>query len=202
MFNLPDFLISVVYYGWIAFLAISGVRYLLKNREWITYYRNINIGLYIYILPVIALIIWVFMGLYNLNPVIFGASWIRSVGHLLGKDLNSTNINVVGTNIPVFGIILCLLLMVQLPSWAHAEERLFREGTQNWFDGSIRSVGFGLVHMIVGVPFGAALALTFAGLLFTYMYFKGGIALSTQTHFQYNLALFSILLVGAVLVTF
>lgn len=194
-------LIAVVYYAWIGFLAISGVWYLFKHRDWIVYYRQIKLRLYIYIIPTIGLVIFVYTNLLALNPELFGASWIKALAGLLGKDASGANISTAGINIPVIGILLCLLIMVQLPSWANAEEKLFREGTKNWIDGLRRSLLFGLVHMIVGVPFGAALALALAGLLFTYMYFKGGVELSTQTHFQYNLALLTILLLFAISIT-
>ena len=54
-----------------------------------------------------------------------------------------------------------VLLVPALPLFAHAEERLFRRGAEHW--NRRRRVGktvqFGLVHAIVGIPIGAALAL-------------------------------------------
>lgn len=80
-----------------------------------------------------------------------------------------------------------LLLLFVLPSLAAAEERLFRQGTRGWRQGLVRSLIFGLAHWPMGIPLGAALALSIGGLWFTYQYFRGGVARSTIYHLTYNL---------------
>ncbi len=91
-----------------------------------------------------------------------------------------------------------LLLLFVLPSLAAAEERLFRQGTRSWRQGIVRSLIFGLAHWPMGIPLGAALALSIGGLWFTYQYFRGGIARSTVYHLTYNLL--AILLIVLLLV--
>src|SRR5581483_1968633 len=91
-----------------------------------------------------------------------------------------------------------LLLLFVLPSLAAAEERLFRQGTRGWRQGLVRSLIFGLAHWPMGIPLGAALALSIGGLWFTYQYFRGGIARSTVYHLTYNLL--AILLIVLLLV--
>ncbi len=79
------------------------------------------------------------------------------------------------------------LLFFLLPQLAMTEEVIFRRGTRNWAHGIYRSVAFGLAHVSMGIPLGAALALSIGGLWFTYQYFRGGIERSATHHLTYNL---------------
>ena len=92
-----------------------------------------------------------------------------------------------------FGLAFLVLLAVNLPRYAHMEEEWFREGTISWEQGLLMSALFGLAHCLVGVPIGAGLAISVAGLWFTHQYFVGGVELSTIHHATYNLILVSIL---------
>ena len=47
--------------------------------------------------------------------------------------------------------------------------------TRTWLQGIYRSLVFGLAHLPMGIPLGAALALSIGGLWFTYQYFRGGV---------------------------
>lgn len=112
------------------------------------------------------------------------------------------NINLMGTDIKYFGILICLVLLTGLPRWAMLEEEIFRVGTITWQDAILRSLAFGFVHMLVGVPFVAALGLSGVGTFFTLLYFQGGVELAAQGHFQYNLILFSVILLAVTLKSF
>ncbi len=68
---------------------------------------------------------------------------------------------------------LCLLIPA-LPLFAHAEERSFRTGAEGW---SVRRraakvVQFGCVHALIGIPLGAALALSVGGAYFMTCYLR------------------------------
>ena len=97
-----------------------------------------------------------------------GGSGNASLGQTSGAEtsdaLRSVE-TVLGFVIPVFVILL-------VPALARAEEVLFRQGTE--YDGPIRVLGrslaFGLVHATVGVPLGAAVALTVPGAMFHLVY--------------------------------
>jgi hypothetical protein len=66
------------------------------------------------------------------------------------------------------------LLIPGLPLFAHAEERLFRTGAERW--STRRRVGkvlqFGLVHALIGIPIGAAVALSLGGAYFMWTYLR------------------------------
>ncbi len=63
-------------------------------------------------------------------------------------------------------------LLLALPLLAWMEEEIFRRGTTTWVGGFMRSVMFGLVHLTAGVSVGVCLALSGAGLVFTYAYLR------------------------------
>jgi hypothetical protein len=91
-----------------------------------------------------------------------------------------------------------VLLVPVLPLFAEREERMFRFGAEHWSTGHRirRGVEFGLVHAIIGIPVGVALALSIGGWYFTWAYLRGyrrgdrdaaaGLAESTRAHLAYN----------------
>ncbi len=68
---------------------------------------------------------------------------------------------------------MCLLLPA-LPLFAYAEERMFRAGAQGWSRQrrAAKVVQFGLIHAIIGIPLGAALALSIGGAYFMWVYLR------------------------------
>lgn len=196
-----DTVLNIIKWGWIAYLGYSGVRYVVKHREWIDSYRQIKWRLYVHILPMICLVLGFMLFLFYINAPVFQFSWFSLVGSLLGRDIKGGNISMVGLTIPFIGVVLCLLLLAQLSSFSRSEELLFRKGTKSWRGAVVRSIAFGLAHMIVGVPFGTGIALILSGLYFSYLYFKGGVDLSAQAHFQYNLFIVSLVLLVSIAIT-
>jgi hypothetical protein len=85
-------------------------------------------------------------------------------------------------------LVLVLLLLPALPLFAEAEERRFRQGAEHWsFARKVwRGVVFGLVHALMGIPIGVALALSIGGWYFTWWYLRGGVLESTRAHTAYN----------------
>jgi hypothetical protein len=90
-----------------------------------------------------------------------------------------------------------VLLIPGLPLFAEAEERMFRLGAeQRTRLGRLRrSLEFGLVHAIIGIPIGVALALSIGGAYFTDRYLRAfrrtgsapaAVLESTRAHLAYN----------------
>jgi hypothetical protein len=139
-------------------------------------------------------------GILGLNVVVIGATvavavlldqlfpWLdRSWLYLLpGFHNHATNVAMIPLHIKYFGFAFLLLLAVNIPQLAQAEEVKYRGNTVDWRDGMVRSVRFGLAHCVVGVPLYAGLALTVGGLWFTYQYLQGGVDRSTLHHATYN----------------
>lgn len=65
-----------------------------------------------------------------------------------------------------------VLLLPALPLFAVAEERIFRAGAEQWTLGQrvAKALQFGLAHAIIGIPIGAALALSIGGAWFQHVY--------------------------------
>ena len=89
-----------------------------------------------------------------------------------------------------------VLLAPVLPLFAEREERIFRLGAERWSTARRvrRGLEFGLVHAVIGIPIGVALALSIGGWYFTWAYLRGhrrggqetALMASTRAHFAYN----------------
>ncbi len=108
------------------------------------------------------------------------------------KWKESENFDTAALAIPVFGIFFALLFFFNLPTFAYAEEHVFRRGVETWDGAIVASFIFGMVHVLVGVPIGVGVALSIAGLWFSSRYFDGGIELSTLHHVAYNSIVLSV----------
>jgi hypothetical protein len=89
------------------------------------------------------------------------------------------------------------LLLPALPLFAYAEERLFRAGAEvwSWRRRAFKVVQFGLVHALIGIPIGAAIALSLGGAYFMAAYLRAwhrtfsrreSTLESTRAHVTYN----------------
>jgi len=89
------------------------------------------------------------------------------------------------------------LLFPALPLFAFAEERVFRAGAELWTTNrrALKTLQFGLVHALIGIPIGAALALSIGGGYFMWVYLRrfraagsasAALIESTTAHAVYN----------------
>jgi hypothetical protein len=94
-------------------------------------------------------------------------------------------------------LVFMVLIAAALPLFANAEERMFRSGAQRWSNRRrvVKVVQFGLIHAIVGIPIGVALALSVGGAYFMAVYLRAYAATgstdeatleSTRAHTAYN----------------
>jgi ABC-type multidrug transport system permease subunit len=65
---------------------------------------------------------------------------------------------------------LLALFFVAFPFFAKYEEEAFRRGHYQWKDIAVKSVQFGLMHLIVGIPIAVGIALIIPGLFYGYKY--------------------------------
>src|SRR4051794_21152399 len=92
-----------------------------------------------------------------------------------------------------------VLLAPALPLFAETEELMFRRGAESWDLRRRLWMGlkFGLVHLIMGIPIGVALALSLGGWYFQWAYLRGyhrhdgdvraAVLESTRSHLAYNM---------------
>lgn len=194
----------VLKYSWIAFLAVNIAVISFTDTSWVQAYVNIDwklLGLQVLCLPFVVIAA---ERLHRLHPGIMGFGLFTIIKLIFREPteydddgnpkMAGGNISLIGIDIKYIGIVMCLLLLTVIPWAAEMEEEWFRQGTTDWMDAIVRSLAFGFVHMVVGVPVFGAIVISGAGLFFSYMYFLGGIELSTQAHFQYNMILITVLL--------
>lgn len=205
MYNLSEVLGKALKATWLFLIILSVGSASLKDLSWIEAYLDIDWSLLA--VEVLLLILLAIIGsfLYKLHPGIMGFGLFRIFRVLTGgeqhynddgtPEIEGKNFSLFGTDIRFLGIIIVLLLLTGIPKFAAAEEEIFRQGTTGWLDAAVRSLLFGFTHMIVGVPVFAVLMISMAGMFFSHLYFIGGLELSTQGHFQYNLIILFPLLI-------
>ncbi|MEI7618844.1 MAG: hypothetical protein WCK14_09500 [Actinomycetota bacterium] len=103
-----------------------------------------------------------------------------------------------------------VMLVPALPLFAYAEERMFRSGAEHWTtrQRALKIVQFGLIHAVIGIPIGTALALSIGGAYFMFAYLRSYRALpstehatleSARAHTAYNGCII-LFVIGAVLI--
>lgn len=101
------------------------------------------------------------------------------------------------------------LLLPALPLFAYAEERMFRLGAEGWSlrRRALKVLQFGLVHAIIGIPIGAAVALSLGGVYFMAVYLRAfrstrsrhqATLESTRAHTAYNALIVLVVVVAAI----
>lgn len=109
--------------------------------------------------------------------------------------------------IPV--VFICMLLPA-LPLFAYAEERMFRAGAEEWSASkrALKCVQFGMIHALIGIPIGAAMALSIGGAYFMWVYLRSyrstrsrrdATLESSAAHTVYNAAVITIVVVAIVI---
>ena len=105
-------------------------------------------------------------------------------------------------------LVFVALLLPALPLLAEREEQVFRRGDEQRTlpQRAARGLTFGLVHAIMGIPLGAALALSIGGWYFSWCYLRGyrngnrsqlaALTESTRAHLAYNACIVALLLVS------
>jgi hypothetical protein len=107
----------------------------------------------------------------------------------------------------VIPLVFMAMLLPALPLFAHAEERMFRRGAQSWSPArrAFKTLQFGMVHALIGIPLGAALALSIGGVYFMGVYLRafrvsGSTATATlessTAHTAYNGVIIGIVIIS------
>jgi hypothetical protein len=107
----------------------------------------------------------------------------------------------------IIPLVFMAMLLPALPLFANAEERMFRRGAEGWSTGrrALKTAQFGLVHALIGIPIGAAIALSIGGAYFLGVYLRayarsGSVSdatmESTTAHTVYNGVIIGIVLLA------
>jgi hypothetical protein len=134
--------------------------------------------------------------LVQIPPLQFG--WWTALGGL-GNPVTGTTDQTAGTPLEwLIPLVFLLLLLPALPLFAFREEEIFRLGAEGWSwrRRVLKAVQFGLIHALIGIPIGVALALGVGGGYFQFAYLRGyrasggdqraALYESTRAHAAYN----------------
>lgn len=136
-------------------------------------------------------------------------SWWQYIGGGNGSVISGQTPEAGRAILPsVIAVCFPVLILINIPAFAYIEERMFRKGAERRgrAANAMYAIWFGLVHMIMGVPLFAALAISVAGLFFTHRYLSSHAAsgdietaliAAASRHAAYNLILVSLLLLAA-----
>jgi hypothetical protein len=195
----------------VAVLAVVGVRLVEAARssveardKTLSVVRGLRWRHFVRALGIVVLIVPTAWVLIQLPVLSFG--WWSMIGGEGNPVVGVTerDYGIVSVVVPLF---FTGLLIVGLPLLVSREEWVFRRGAERrgTVDNVARSVLFGLAHAVVGIPLGAALALSIGGLYLTWCYLEGwretrsqtkALVESTRAHLAYNLTIIAMVLVS------
>jgi hypothetical protein len=195
----------------VAVLALVGVRLFEAARSSVEAHarmlaivRGLRWRHFVRAVPIVLLIVSTAWVLIQLPGLSFG--WWTMLGGEGNPVVGVTDkdYGIVSVVVPLFFI---GLLIVGLPLLVAREEWVFRRGAERRGTAANvgRSVLFGLAHAVVGIPIGAALALSIGGLYLTWCYLEGwqeartqsgALLESTRAHLAYNLTIIGLVLVS------
>jgi hypothetical protein len=202
-------LATVAVLAFIGFRLVEASRYATTRharRHTVEILRGLRAQHFLLAIPVIGLVVVAFVLLLQVPGMSFG--WFTVIGGE-GNPVFGASDSTAGTPFEVIvPIVFMALLIPALPLLVEREEYLFRRGSEHrstarriW-----RGVLFGAVHAVIGVPIGAALALSIGGWYFTWAYLRGyrrggptaALLESTRSHLAYNAIIVALVLVGVV----
>jgi hypothetical protein len=205
--------VSVLDLLMVAVLAVVGVRLFEAARTSVGAHRK-TLGVvqglrgrhFVRAVPIVVVIVSTAWVLIQLPVLSFG--WWSVIGGEGNPVVGVTeeDYGIVSVVLPLFFI---GLLIVGMPLLVAREEWVFRRGAEA--RGTATNVGrslvFGLAHAVIGIPIGAALALSIGGLYLTWCYLEGwketrtqtgALLESTRAHLAYNLTIITLVLASLV----
>ncbi len=164
---------------------------------------------HVFLAPFVLTVVLIVAGLLIQLPVLSWGWWTAIGGQ--GNPVTGTTDQTAGTALEwIVPIAFLLVLLPAIPVFAETEERMFRLGAENWSPAKRvgKAVQFGLMHAVIGIPIGVALALSIGGGYFMWCYLRRFKATgrpresmmeSTRAHVAYNLEIVTVLLVALVI---
>lgn len=191
----------------LAVLAFFGSRLLVSFRRSLAsdarhhsleLVRGLRLRHFLPVPVVLTAVVAAAIGLTSIPPLDFG--WWTAIGGQ-GNPAFGVTERTAGTAWElVVPVLFVLLLIPALPLLVEREEMAFRLGAERWSTPKriLKAVLFGLVHAIIGIPLGVALALSIGGAYFTIAYLRrfratgsrrAAVLESTRCHLAYNLSI-------------
>jgi hypothetical protein len=182
-----------------AFAAISVALPLWRDPEGLRFclaiYRSISFGLIAKAAGVVLLTIPAVFALWQVPGLSWG--WYKLLSGHYGNAMIApiTDLSDAGFwPLRLLPVVFIVLFFAAMPLLVRYEEQSFREGITDPRAIFWKSLRFGLIHCIVGVPLAAGLALTIPGLFYGFTYRRvalergasAALFASTAAHTAYN----------------
>lgn len=203
----PLDLLTVAVLAFVGFRLADAARQTLSSRSEVwPLVAGLRPRHFLRAIPVLGAVLFVATPLVQVPGLDFG--WWTALGGqgnpVVGVGRPEATPGVLETLVPV---VFVTLLILGLPLLVEGEEWVFRRGAQHRTRAANarRSVLFGLVHAVVGIPVGVAIALSVGGFYFTWAYLRvwrrtgsedDALAESTRSHLAYNLVI-AVLIIAA-----
>ena len=170
--------------------------------------RGLRLRHFLPVPPVIAAVLVTALGLTRLPILSFG--WWSAIGGQGNPAFGVTD-RTAGTPLEVvIPVVFLVFLVPALPLLVEREEVLFRLGAEGWsWPKRVgRTLLFGLVHAVVGIPIGFALALSIGGAHFLGGYLRAfrrtgsrreALLESSRLHLAYNATIVTLVVVVLVI---
>lgn len=202
----PLDLLTVAVLAFVGFRLVDAARQTVSARGHVwKLVAGLRPGHFLRAVPVLGAVMAVATVLLAVPGLDFG--WWTAIGGEGNPAVGVGREGAAGPLETVLPVIFVTLLLIGLPLLVEGEEWVFRRGAQlrSRAANARRSVLFGLVHALVGVPIGVALALSVGGAYFTWAYLRAwaatrsgeaALAESTRSHLAYNLVIAGIIIVA------
>jgi hypothetical protein len=203
--QLTDLLTLAVltYIGWR--LTDAAVHSLRSRRHVVEIVQGLRPRHFLGAVPTLVAVIAVAVALFEIPGLSWG--WWTALGGEGNPVFGAAPEGSVGPLETIIPYVFGTLLVLGLPLLVEAEEWIFRRGAEGRTPAGNRrrAVLFGLVHAVVGIPIGAALALSVGGGYLTWCYLRGWRATgteegalleSTRAHLAYNLVIVALVVVA------
>lgn len=200
----PLDLLTVAVLAWFGSRLVVSFRRSLANgarRRAGDLVRGLRLRHFLRVPPVLVAVVVAATVLTSIPPLSFG--WWTAIGGQGNPAFGVTD-RTAGTPLEVIvPIVFVLLLVPALPLLVEREEVIFRLGAETWSPRKRvgKALQFGLVHAVVGIPIGVALALSIGGAAFIAAYLstyqatgsqRAALEESTRTHLAYNLTIVAV----------
>ena len=203
----PLDLLTVAVLAFVGFRLVDAARQTFSSRGHVwQLVAGLRLAHFLRAVPVLGGVLAVATPLLAVPGLDFG--WWTAIGGegnpAVGVGRESATPGVLATIIPV---VFVSLLLIGLPLLVEGEEWVFRRGAElrSRAANARRSVLFGLVHALIGIPIGVAMALSVGGFYFTWAYLRAwrstgseeeALAESTRSHLAYNLVIAGLVIVA------
>lgn len=163
---------------------------------------------FLHAVPVAAAVLVAVALLIRVPGLAFG--WWTAIGGIGNPVFGASEHGPGGEVARWLPVVFAGLLLLALPLLVEREEWTFRRGAdrRSAFRNAIVALAFGLVHAAIGIPIGAAVALSIGGVYLTHVYLRefrrtrsrvAALAESTRAHLGYDLVIVTVVLVAVTL---